>query len=205
MNPQITWFVATLGQTVYILASNPAPTAQLLVYWNGLLQDPTQYSLSGNAVTVLFSPDAGDPVGIVWTAVPASAPAQVPGAGGPGALINVSEVVNDPDFAQSFLIMRSTGVFLNGVWNSTVTAVQGYGVIADITDRDLDMIPEGDFVKGGKVFWSSQILYATHATAGVGGSSDILVWRGLNYRVLQVKLYEDYGYWRAMTTRMKAD
>jgi len=120
-------------------------------------------------------------------------------------MISVAEVVNEPDLAQAFTILRSTGTWLNGVWQSVTATVQGYGVIAEPSGRDLDMVPEGDVVKGMMIFWSSQIIYGTHATAGVGGSSDILVWRGENYRVLSVKQYVDYGYWRAMATRMKAD
>lgn len=123
----------------------------------------------------------------------------------PGALIQVSEVVNDPDLAQPFTILRSVGSWLNGVWQSTQTSIQSYGVIADPSDRELEMIPEGDRVKGAKVFWSSTPIYGTHATEGAGGSSDILVWHGLNFRVLHVFQYQDYGVYRAVAVRMKAD
>ena len=120
-------------------------------------------------------------------------------------MIDVSEVVNDPDLAQPFSILRSTGSWLNGVWNSVVTTIQSYGVIAEPTVRELKMIPEGDLVTGGLLFWSATPLYATHATEGVGGSSDILIWRGHNYRVLTVLQFEDWGYYRAFAVRMKAD
>lgn len=120
-------------------------------------------------------------------------------------MISVSEVIQDPDFAQAFGILRSTGSWLNGVWQSATTSVPGFGVVGEPTTRDLKMIPEGDTVQGMLAFWSVEPLYATHATEGVGGSSDILIWRGHNYRVLQVEQYQDYGYYRAVATRMKAD
>lgn len=125
---------------------------------------------------------------------------------GAAALIQLSEVVNDPDLAQSFQILRSTSTeFLNGVWQSTTTSIGSYGVIANPTDRYLDMQAEGDVIKGDKVFWSSQPIYATRATEGVGFSSDILIWRGLQFRVVDVKQFEDYGFWRATAVRMKSD
>jgi hypothetical protein len=120
-------------------------------------------------------------------------------------MIQIGEVVIDPDFAQPFTILRSTGAWLNGVWKSIQTAIQGYGTIASPTVRELEMLPEGDLAKGAMVFWSAQPIYGTHATEGIGGSSDILVWRGHNYRVLDVKQYQDYGYYRALGVRTKAD
>ena len=123
----------------------------------------------------------------------------------PGALIQMSEIVNDPDFAQPFTALRSVGSWLNGVWQSVTSEVQLYGVIAEPTVRELEMMAVGDVVKGHMIFWSSQAIYGTHATEGVGGSSDILVWRGENYRVLLVHQYLDYGFYRALATRMKAD
>lgn len=120
-------------------------------------------------------------------------------------MINVADVVSDPDLAQPFTILRSTGSWVNGVWQSTVVSTPSYGVIAEPTEVDLEMVPEGDKVKGAIVVWSPQIIYATHATEGAGGSSDIIIWNGLNHRVLQTKLYSDYGYYRAIATRMKTD
>jgi len=120
-------------------------------------------------------------------------------------MIDVQDVVNDPDLAQPFTILRSTGIWVTGVWTPTQTVIQSYGVIAEPSVRELDMVPEGDIVKGMLVFWSSEPIYATHATEGVGGSSDMLIWRGNNYRVLTVRQYEDYLYYKALATRMKAD
>lgn len=120
-------------------------------------------------------------------------------------MIEVSEVVNAAEFAQSFSIIRSTGSWVSGVWTSVTTTIAGYGTIANPTNRELEMVSEGDKVKGVMVFWSSQPIYATRATEGVGSSSDILVWRGLNFRVLDVKQFQDYQYYRATAVRMKAD
>lgn len=122
-----------------------------------------------------------------------------------GALINVSAIVSDPAFAQVFNILRSTGSWLNGVWQSATVSVPSYGVIANPSVRELEMIPEGDRVKGAIVVWTVAEIFTTHATEGAGGSSDIVQWRGHNYRVLEAKVWADFGYYRAIAVRMKAD
>lgn len=121
-------------------------------------------------------------------------------------MISVAEVVNDPEFAQPFEISRSTGQWIVGKFQSTAVLVPGYGVIADPTNEEINMVPEGDRAEGVMVFWSSQPMYTTHADGkGGDGSSDILCWRGLKFRVLNVKQFQDYGYYRAIGVRMKAN
>ena len=119
--------------------------------------------------------------------------------------IEISQVVNDPDVAQAFTILRSVGAWNLGTWVPVTANVQSYGVITEPTVNELEMVPEGDKVKGVMVFWSSQPIFVTSAAQGVGNSSDIIVWRGQNFRVLSVKQYLDWGYYRAIATRMKAD
>jgi hypothetical protein len=122
-------------------------------------------------------------------------------------MIDVSEVVLDPDMAQAFSILRDgSGAFVSGVWTPAApTTIPAYGPIRPASDRDLEMIPEGDRVKEVKTFWCSQPIFAMRATAGVGSSSDILTWRGLYYRVMGVAQSQDYGFYRAVAVRMKGD
>jgi hypothetical protein len=120
-------------------------------------------------------------------------------------MIQVSEIVNAPEFAQAFTILRSTGAWNTGVWESTQATVAGFGTITPATENDIKMIPEGDVVEGAMVFHSQAPIYLTHADgSGAGGSSDILVWQGFNYRVLSVRQEQDYGYYRAIAVRMAA-
>jgi hypothetical protein len=120
-------------------------------------------------------------------------------------MINVSNVVNSPRMAQPFTILRGPGSWLNGVWIPTATPIDGFGVVSVAQPRDIEMIPEGDRVTGMMVFHSECPIYGTHAnSAGQGASSDIVVWRSQNFRILFVYPFEDYGYFRAIGTRMKA-
>ena len=66
------------------------------------------------------------------------------------------------------------------------------------------MVPEGDKIKEVKVFWSAEPIYGTHATQGLGGSSDLLQWKQLYYRVLGVSQSQDWGFYRAVAVRTKA-
>jgi hypothetical protein len=121
-------------------------------------------------------------------------------------MIDVSEVVNDPDLAQAFMIQRSTqGAFLFGVWQTKQETVPCYGPVRPASSREINMLPEGDRVGEIKAFWSSTPLYGTRATTGKGESSDILVWNGLYYRVLQVFQSQDNGFYKALAVRMKAN
>lgn len=115
-------------------------------------------------------------------------------------MIDVSEVVNAPELAQNFTVMRSAGVFVNGSWVSQATALQGFGVISVARAQDIEMLPEGDVIHGAMVFHSSFPLFTTQE--GVG-SSDILQWNNSNWRVLTVSRYSDYGYYRAVAARIK--
>lgn len=120
-------------------------------------------------------------------------------------MIDVSEVVDSADMAQDFTILRSSGFWQNGTWISQTTQINGHGVISVASPRDIEMLPEGDVVKGAMVFWSSQPIYGTNVNSqGQAGSSDLLMWRGKQFRVLTVSQYSDYGYYRAVATRMDA-
>jgi hypothetical protein len=119
--------------------------------------------------------------------------------------IDMSDIVNAPEWVQEFTIYRGPGSWLNGVWQPGSAPVLGHGAVTVATPRDIDMIPEGDKVTGAMVFHSQQPIYGTHADAdGNGASSDIIIWRNHRYRVLQVGPFEDYGYFRAIATRMKS-
>jgi hypothetical protein len=216
MSWQTEWFTATLNQLTYVL---PGPAADVGdVYVNGLIESPDAYIITGNQITFTIGTliDAGVLLAIRWlpapTPLPAGGPPPIPPAppysspGGAASLVNVEEVMNDPDLAQPFTILRSTqGAFLNGVWQNTPDEIQSYGPIRPASSREISMLPEGDRVGEIKAFWSSQPIYGTRATQAKGESSDILKWNNLYYRVLQVVQSQDYGFWKGLAVRMKAN
>lgn len=120
-------------------------------------------------------------------------------------MIDVSELLADPDFCEAFTIMRSTGgSFGPSGWMDNTTAVPSYGSIQPASDKDLRMVPEGDRVSGSLAIYSQQELFVTHNDPQPG-ISDIVICRGENYRVQAVKPWVDFGYFVAIAVRMKGD
>ena len=121
-------------------------------------------------------------------------------------MISLIDIVNDSDFAQPFVIMRSQGgSFVAGVWTDNTISVNSFGVIQPSTPEELDQVPEADRVKGMVSFHSSSPIYETHTTGtndSTTGISDIITWRGQQYRMVKVFPWEDFGYYNAIGARM---
>lgn len=118
----------------------------------------------------------------------------------------MSEIVNDPDFAQAFTITRSqNGTWENGIWVNATVAIPGYGVIQPTTPEELKQVPEADRVTGMVSFHSSSVIYETH-TNGVTDStaaiSDTIAWNNQSYRVVKVFPWQDFGFYKAICSRM---
>lgn len=115
------------------------------------------------------------------------------------ATLDVSEIVNDPELAEPFIIRRSRGGFVRGGWSDQITEIPAYGVVSVAAEKDLEVLPEGDRVREARVFHSSQPIYITNAENV--GVSDVLVWNNVAYRVLSVADYSNRGYYRAVACR----
>ncbi len=119
---------------------------------------------------------------------------------------SMAEVVNDPDFAQAFTITRSQGgSWQAGVWTNATTSLPGFGVLQPIVPEELKQIPEGDTVAGAISIHSSQPIYETHTTGqsdANAGISDVIVWQNQNYKISKVYPWQDFGYYKAIGTRM---
>lgn len=121
-------------------------------------------------------------------------------------MINLSEIVVDPDFAQEFSILRSNGgSWQLGKWVNATITVPTFGIIQPSTPEELEQVPEGDRVKGALSFHSETVLFETHTNAPNdpnAGISDIIAWRGQSYRLIKVFPWEDFGYYKAIGVRM---
>ena len=119
-------------------------------------------------------------------------------------MLNVSELLSDPDSAQAFTIQRSTGSFQLGGWQNATTSVPAVGVITPASEWDLRQVAEGDRVTGAMTFHTATPLYQTHGGANAG-LSDILVWRGDEYRIAQLLPFGDYGLYKAVAVRVSGE
>ncbi|MGD8188568.1 hypothetical protein ACQCN2_01075 [Brevibacillus ginsengisoli] len=116
-------------------------------------------------------------------------------------MLDVSEVITDPDFAQTFIVHRKSDTWSSGRTVSSEVSLSMIGIVT-VADADtLEQLPEGDRVTGMMCFYSTQELFRTREQ----GTSDEIEWRGERYRVKKVFPYGDYGYYKAVGDRMAGD
>ena len=116
-------------------------------------------------------------------------------------MIEVIEVLNDPDLCSSWTVQRNYGQYAAGGWQTTkVTTIQAYGAVRNLQGRQIEMVPEADRVHELMTFRSTTPMYVTDAAQGI--TSDIITWQGSQYRVSAVKQYQEQGYVLAIGARL---
>lgn len=113
-------------------------------------------------------------------------------------MINVGDIVNSPEFAQTFTVYRKSGSWNAGRWDGTETTITITGVITVPSSTDLEQVPEGDRQKGAIAVYATQPLQVTTTS----GTSDEILWRGNRYRASQLSPYADYGYYKVIAVKM---
>lgn len=121
--------------------------------------------------------------------------------------LNVSRVINNPQFAQGYTVYRKTGQWVAGRFVEIENALNYYGTITAANVKDLNQVPEGDRVTGMMCFYSTQPIYVTRDDTDIDsneiGTSDEIEWRGERYRIVQILPEQDWGYYKAFGTRIK--
>lgn len=122
-------------------------------------------------------------------------------------MIDVAEIVVDPDFAQPFDVYRQAGSWVEGKWvQAPEQKLSFYGTVIAANQKDIMQMPEGDRIRGMMVFYvvTDEELFITRNSPDAG-TSDQIEWNGERYRIFQLYPYRDYGYWKAMAARMAGD
>lgn len=117
-------------------------------------------------------------------------------------MINISRIVNDPRFSQSFKVLRKSGEWLKGRFIQNETEINISGVITPAKPKEIEMIPEGDRVGGEISIHTTSKLYVTRSLEDSEGTSDELEWQGERYKLYQVNDYSQYGYYAAIAMRL---
>ena len=116
----------------------------------------------------------------------------------------LDDVVTDFDMADSFTITRNVGNFVAGGWAVTSTwTINAFGVVAVAEPRTLEMVQEGDRIKGAIQIHTNQPLYPTLAWRE--GTSDTVTWLGDTWRVMESSPWWNFGYWMSILVRMEGD
>jgi hypothetical protein len=98
-------------------------------------------------------------------------------------VIDVSDLLYDTDFADSWTLHRSSGSFVGGRWVCApeINIAMTFPT-QPLAPKELNMVPEGDRQKGTRAFWSPNELYVT----AEGRISDEIEWRGNRYKLINV-------------------
>lgn len=113
-------------------------------------------------------------------------------------MINLSELIHDPDFCTNFIVIKkSEPKWVKGELTQAETKLIVEGIVLPSSSKDIDMLPEADRVHGLKSFFTDECEFALTNTEK---TSDVCIYRGETYKLLQVFDYSDNGYYKAIGT-----
>ncbi len=106
------------------------------------------------------------------------------------ALIDVSDLMSDPDFADEFTVRRCVQTMNEtGRPGVTFTDIPAIGSVQSSDGATLDVQPEGSrSVEMIAVFTTFPLREVS-----AGFEADRIVWRGREYRVTKVRDYTNFG------------
>lgn len=112
-------------------------------------------------------------------------------------MIDVSELIDDPDFASEFTVFRDSGSFVEGEWvKNAPSQLPMIGVVQPATSEDmLRFLPEGERQKNVIRIWCRQKIQMAN---GKDEQSDVVVWNCDYHRVAYSKPWGKNGYWFAI-------
>lgn len=120
-------------------------------------------------------------------------------------MINLAAVIHSPMLSQSITIKRSSGIWEEGEFvlnGSSPETLSLQGVVTVASSWDLHMVPEGDRQSGALKVLTTERLYVTGEMSEQSNFSDILVWRGDQYRIYSVTPDADYGFYRSIAMKV---
>ena len=119
-------------------------------------------------------------------------------------MINVGRVLNSSSLRQPkpFRVWRKTGSWIAGRFVETESSILMSGVVTPASAKDILQVPEGDRSSEIIAFHSTMPLFVTHDDMEGKGTSDQIEWHGERYRLLHIKDWSDFGYYKALGTSM---
>ena len=113
-------------------------------------------------------------------------------------LLNIGELISDPDFCQSFTVTRRSGEWSNARFIPVETEFLSYGIIDPQDTSELDVNPDGSMVRGRINIYTHTQLFVTILDVPTSSNnyiSDEITWQGNKYTVMLDNNYSDYGYY----------
>lgn len=116
-------------------------------------------------------------------------------------MIDVSEILNDPDMCESFIILRPSGQFAAGGYQqNTPKQMAAYGAVRNTSGEEMDMVPEGD--RNRELISIRTVTQMFLTSEDSSATSDMVIFQGFQYRLVTLKNYSSQGYWFAIAAKM---
>lgn len=114
-------------------------------------------------------------------------------------MIDISDIVGDPDFTQTITVQRVTGAYVPGgegeITKTEATLTRRAVVQPATADDVVQYLPEGERTDQAIRIWCTQDI---RMSDGALIYSDVVVWQGQRYRVEFSKPWQQHGYWFAI-------
>lgn len=112
--------------------------------------------------------------------------------------IDVSEIVHDPDFCTTFIVIKQgESEWVRGVLQTKTAEITVEGIVQPSSSKDLELLDTADRVNGMKTFITDEVSLDV---SGTEKTSDICVWKGQRYKLIQTFDYAANGYYKAIGT-----
>ena len=109
-------------------------------------------------------------------------------------MIDLSDLMHDPDFCEPFVIRRRKGVWEDGIFVPKNEEIKIIGIVEPTTGEDLKTLPEADKVSGMMTFYTKEAV-----TLGTEEQqSDEIICRGSRYKVVQVQDWSRHGFYKCI-------
>lgn len=116
-------------------------------------------------------------------------------------VIQVSEALDSDNAIMLTVDRQSVGSFVDGIWVPGVTTVFKSLISVQQPDaKELQLLPEGERQKDIRKFISTKALKT--ADQKTQTPSDLVNYKGAQYKIIKVNDYDDYGYTRALGARV---
>lgn len=114
---------------------------------------------------------------------------------------DISDILHDPDFETEFVLeIKRTERHENGRLIESTDRQSKFGVIQPASLKETQYLDEGDRNKQSINIWSDEYLSAVDNICPQLG--DIVEWHCRRYRVVAVKDWSEYGYWKALAVEL---
>jgi len=117
-------------------------------------------------------------------------------------MINMARVIYSPRMSQSIKIERTQAVLFEGeFYPQAPEEITMRGIITLARPEDTEQDAGGDRITGSIRVLTPKELYLT----GDERISDVVIWRGSRYRVLECSPDIDWGFYRSTCVRLEGE